>query len=373
MEYLAQFKAALADPNGYGRQLKLQTNKKIVGYTCSYVPEELISAAGAHPFRIFGTTGGIHLADAHLQSYCCSLVRGMLEEGLSGGLDFLDGVIFPHSCDSIQRLSDIWRLNITKPFHLDLVLPVKLNTPSARQYYEDILEKLRRDLEARLQVKLSDAMIQGAVKTGNAIRRCMSQLYRLRCERPDVIKGSDFHSVIRGAMIMDRERLVDTLGGIAQELDQTAAAAKGPARKRLVLAGSICSHPDVYDLIEAAGGVVVWDDLCTGLRYFEGTIDEAAPPIRAIAERYLERIICPAKHAGVLKRGENLLRAVRESRAEGVVFLFMKFCDPHAFDYPYIQEMLEKEGVPTLMVDIEEQLPSGGQLATRFETFMEIL
>jgi benzoyl-CoA reductase subunit C len=373
MEYLARFKAALADPNGYGRHLKLETGKKIVGYPCSYVPEELISAAGAHPFRIFGTAGGIHLADAHLQSYCCSLVRGMLEEALSGGLDFLDGIVFPHACDSIQRLSDIWRLNIPKPFHLDLVLPVKLNTPSARQYYEDVLEKLRRDLEARLQVKISDGMIQAAVKTGNEIRRRMLQLYRLRCEKPDILKGSDFHSLIRGAMIMDRERLVDTLGGIVQELDQAATAAKSPARKRLVLAGSICSHPEIYDAIEDAGGAVVWDDLCTGSRYFEGTVDEAAPPIRAIAGRYLERIICPAKHAGVLKRGENLLRVVKESRAEGVVFLFMKFCDPHAFDYPYIREMLEKDRIPTLMVDIEEQLPSGGQLATRFETFIEIL
>ena len=51
-------------------------------------------------------------ADAHLQAYSCSLVRGALEDALAGRLDFLDGaMVFPHTCDSIQRLSDIWRMN----------------------------------------------------------------------------------------------------------------------------------------------------------------------------------------------------------------------------------------------------------------------
>ena len=64
---------------------------------------------------------------------------------------------------------------------------------------------------------------------------------------------------------------------------------------------------------------------------------------------------------------------VRESKADGVVFLLLKFCDPHAFDYPYIKEMLDKENIPCMLLDMEEQLPSEGQLQTRFETFVQIL
>ena len=75
--------------------------------------------------------------------------------------------------------------------------------------------------------------------------------------------------------------------------------------KRLVLAGSVCSHPDIYDIIENAGGVVVWDDLCTGSRYFEGVLDEKAPPLEAIAQRYLDRPICPAKHEGLTDRAKT--------------------------------------------------------------------
>ena len=373
MDKFTEFKNIVTDPYAYCRKYKEETGKKIVGYTCSYTPEEIIYAAGALPFRLFGTDEGIHRADMHLQSYCCSLVRGILEEGLSGRLDFLDGAVFPHTCDSIQRLSDIWRLNVTPQFHIDLVLPVKLNTTSARQYLIDILEKFKKDLERALGVKITDATLSDAIKTYNQIRALMMQLYAIRAQRPEIMSGRDFHSIIKAAMIMDRQLLLKKLGEIVAQMQNAPGSKISPGTKKLVLTGSICSHPDIYDIIENAQGVVVWDDLCTGSRYFEGVLDEKAPPLEAIAQRYLDRAICPAKHVGLTDRGESLVQMVRKHQADGVVFLLLKFCDPHAFDYPYIKEMLDSENIPCMLLDMEEQLPAGGQLQTRFETFIQIL
>jgi benzoyl-CoA reductase subunit C len=118
---------------------------------------------------------------------------------------------------------------------------------------------------------------------------------------------------------------------------------------------------------------VVWDDFCTSTRYFEGVVDETGDPIQALAQRYLNRVVCPAKHSGLYDRGNYLIEKVRENRAQGVIFLFLKFCDPHAFDYPYMKAMLDKEGIPSLMVEIEDQIASEGQLRTRCEAFMEML
>lgn len=373
MDKFTEFKNIVTDPYAYCRKYKEETGKKIVGYTCSYTPEEIIYAAGALPFRLFGTDEGIHRADMHLQSYCCSLVRGILEEGLSGRLDFLDGAVFPHTCDSIQRLSDIWRLNVTPQFHIDLVLPVKLNTTSARQYLIDILEKFKKDLERALGVKITDATLSDAIKTYNQIRALMMQLYAIRAQRPEIMSGRDFHSIIKAAMIMDRQLLLKKLGEIVAQMQNAPGSKIPPGTKKLVLTGSICSHPDIYDIIENAQGVVVWDDLCTGSRYFEGVLDEKAPPLETIAQRYLDRAICPAKHVGLTDRGESLVQMVQKHQADGVVFLLLKFCDPHAFDYPYIKEMLDSENIPCMLLDMEEQLPAGGQLQTRFETFIQIL
>jgi len=373
MDRIAELRTIVDHPYAYLQKLKDTSGRKIVGTVCSYAPEELIYAAGALPVRLFGSDQAIHRADLHLQSYCCSLVRGILEEALAGRLDLLDGMVFPHTCDSIQRLSDVWRINLVKTFHADVVLPVKLDTESARQYLVDVLKKFKTDLERGLAREITEAGLIHAVKTYNAIRSQMTRLYELRRNHPQSISGQDFHTIVRAAMIMDRDAFLETLTAIVDERAARPPRKETSAGRRLVISGGICNHPDVYDAIEAAGGVVVGDDLCTGSRYFAGAISENLPPIAAIANRYATRVSCPAKHAGLTHRGEQLLAMAKDCRAEGVVFMLLKFCDPHAFDYPYLKEMLDREKIPSLLLEMEEQTTAGGQLATRLETFIQIL
>lgn len=371
MPDVSKFRAAAEDPIKYARELKKNTGKKIVGYLCSYTPEEIIFAAGASPLRLFGASVPITFADAHLQSYCCSLVRGSLDNALAGRLDFLDGAVFPHTCDSIQRLSDIWRLNVSNCFHIDAVLPVKLNTESARLYMARIIAKFRRDLEEKLGTGITDEKLQGAIGLYNEIRRGLKRLYELRSQNPSVLGGSDLHAVVKSAMVMERSEFLEGLKGLIGEIESSQAT---PFHgKRLVLTGGICSQPDIYGMIENSGAAVVWDDLCTGSRYFESTTAETGDPETAIVERYYERIICPAKHHGIRERGRHLVEAAVEHNAAGVIFLLLKFCDPHAFDYPYIKSMLDSVGIPGLLIDIEDQ-PAGSEgLRTRLETFIEII
>ena len=211
MKQIDECYAVLADPYGYAERLKAESGKKMVGTFCTYAPEEIIFAAGAHPIRLFGTGEKIHRAEAHLQSYCCSLVRGALEDALGNRLSFLDGAVFPHTCDSIQRLSDIWRLNVGQGFHLDLVLPVKLNTESARQYLVDVLQRFRKELGAKLGVAITDGDLRAAIALYNRIRGALTQIHTLAGDRPGILKGGDLYALTRAAMIMDRARLAPLL------------------------------------------------------------------------------------------------------------------------------------------------------------------
>jgi bzd-type benzoyl-CoA reductase N subunit len=385
MKQIEECYQILKDPYGYVKGFKAESGRKVVGTFCSYAPEEIILAVGAHPFRLFGSGEKIRLAEAHLQSYCCSLVRGALEDVLDGRLAFLDGVVFPHTCDSIQRLSDIWRLNVAGCFHLDLVLPVKLDTDGARQYMIEVLRRFRAELGEKLGVTISDEQLRAAIRIFNRIRAALTRICDLKGERPEILKGSDLYALVRVAMIMDRERAATLLEEVSEELekksaDHVAAGSKGgaavlsgSARKRIFLSGGVCNHPDIYTIIEEAGGEAVGDDLCTGSRYFSGQIDEKVDPVTAIADRYLERVVCPAKHRGLTDRADHLVRLVREKRAQGVIFFLLKFCDPHAFDYPYLKEALDQAGIPSMLLEVEDRLPADGQLRTRFETFVEMI
>lgn len=373
MKQIDECRAALADPYGYAERMKAQTGRKIVGVFCSYAPEEIIVAAGGHPHRLLGTGEKIQLAETHLQSYCCSLVRGALEDALAGRLAFLDGVVFPHTCDSIQRLSDIWRLNITRGFHLDLVLPVKLDTPGARRYLVDVLNRFRTELGERLGTAITDDDLRGAVALYNRIRAALTRISRLAGDSPGILSGADLHSLTGAAMFMDRRALAPLLEEVASVLAQAPRGKGEPERKRIILAGGVCNHPGIYGVIERAGATVVGDDLCTGSRSFAGLIDESAEPVAAIAERLLERVVCPAKHRGLTGRADHLVRMAREKRAQGVVLFHLKFCDPHAFDTPYLRAALNEAGIPSMVIEAEDRFPADGQLGTRVEAFIEMI
>ncbi len=379
VKHSEEFLQTIKAQNEYARNMKREKGAKIVGTLCTYAPEEMIMAAGAHPLRLFGSGEKIRLADSHLQSYCCSLGRGVLEDALSGQLDFLDGVVFGHTCDTMQRLSDIWRLNVGRPFHLDVVLPVKLDTASSRHYFIAVLRRFREELGEKLEVDIADGDLRKAISTGNRIRKSLGRIYDLISGQPGIISGDELYALNRAAVIMDRTRLAEILEETVREMARIPEERQGQeisrgVPKRVFLAGGVCSHPDIYKIIEDAKGAVTGDDLCTGSRYFHGLIDETNPdPVAAIADRYLERAVCPAKHRGIDDRSACLVRMATENRAAGVIFFFLKFCDPHAFDYPCLRDALEKAGIPSMLVEVEDRLPAEGQLRTRIEAFIEMI
>jgi len=373
MNGLRLFRQVASQPYQYCHQLKQEKSQKILGYFCSYTPEELIYAAGALPFRIFGSEANLQHADAHLQAYCCSMARSGLEAGLSGQLNFLDGVIFPHTCDTMQRLSDIWRLNAGFPLHFDIVLPIKLDSASAFHYLHDIFLNFKDELERKLDCEITEEKLTATIRLYNQIRRRMEELYRLRSQNPELISGSDVYAIMRAATVMDRGQFCDLLMDLLPHLKHERSAYQQRHKKRILLTGGVCNYPDIYSIVEDAGGAVVWDDLCTGSRWFNGLIDEKAAPIEAIARRYFERVICPTKHRNNIDRAQHLVALAKQQKIHGVIFLLLKFCDPHAFDYPYLKYYLDKQGIPNMLLEIEDQIAAIGQLRTRLEAFLEMI
>ena len=89
-----------------------EPGRKVVGYLPIYVPREIIHAAEMLPLGIVG--GGDQLevihGDAYYQSYICRIPRSTIELGVSGRLDFVDGMLFPSICDVIRNLSGMWKM-----------------------------------------------------------------------------------------------------------------------------------------------------------------------------------------------------------------------------------------------------------------------
>lgn len=103
--------------------------RRPVSYLCTYVPVEILHAAGLTPVRLNRRPGGSGSSGACLQSCTCSLARSVVEQALDGNLEGLSGVAFCHTRDTLQATADIWRLRFPQSC-MDVVnLPTVLDSP----------------------------------------------------------------------------------------------------------------------------------------------------------------------------------------------------------------------------------------------------
>jgi bzd-type benzoyl-CoA reductase N subunit len=368
---LNDFKGTAANSLDYLRNWKSRSGNRILGYFCTNTPEEIIHAAGFLPVRILSAPVTVSLAAKHLQSYSCSLVQSTLEAALRGDLNFLDGTVFPHTCDSIQRLSDIWLENIRFSFHWDVVLPVKLHTESARTYLLQELARFRKGLEQFAGRPISDGDLKKSISLFNQNRSLLRELYRLRVVHPERFSAGAILAIVQCATFMPKEDFNPLLKKLLNAPGSLSPTANH--KLRLFISGSVCNQAQVFDAFDNAGVSVVGDDLCTGWRYFSEDVSPDGSPLEALAGRLIRRVPCPCKHNPDLDRGDDLLQRVEEARAQAVVFLLLKFCDPHAFDYPYLKDRLAKRKIPSLLLEIEPGSMPLGALETRLKAFIETL
>jgi len=348
-----------------------EKGERLIAYFCSYVPEEIIHAAGFTPVRIMGAMRTITHADAHLQAYCCSLARTDLDMALEGELDFLEGAVFVQTCDTMMRLSDIWRRNTSFPFHGDLVLPIRMGEDISLPFIREEVRRFRSRVEEYLGRMIGDEALAESVRIYNRNRRLAERLYALRRERRGVVDGLTSAACLVSGFWMRREDHNRMLQDLLEEWERKEAVDDG--RVPLLVSGSTCTTPDLYELLQELGAEVVDDDLCSGHRYFDAYADESLDPEEALARRLWERVNCPAKHQCIEDRATRLLKQVGDSGAKGVVFYLQSFCEPHLFDIPYLRKRLQDEmGVPSLVLESELQSFSRGQLRTRLQAFLEM-
>jgi benzoyl-CoA reductase/2-hydroxyglutaryl-CoA dehydratase subunit BcrC/BadD/HgdB len=348
----------------------LPKDRKPIGFFCPYVPEELIYAAGGHPFRLMGTPIKISHAQAHLPAYCCHLVKSSLESLLQDELNFLKGIVFTHSCDSMLGLSDIWALQRRNPLHFNLAIPTHLDSERSRPYLRAEIERFKDFLESRLQ-KITPQNLKASIQLFNWIRESLKEMYQRRHKDASQLPGKAFAEIVRAGYLMDRPRYLELLKALRGALEEKSDGDKG--RIPVYVAGNMTHSDTWFSLIEEAGALIVRDDLCSGGRTFRLAVREDLDPMEALTERYFNSYFCPTKYMGAQAHVESLLKDVQDSGAKGVIFLLYKYCEAHFFDYPDLKLVLESKGIPTLLLEVEDPSYSIGQLKIRIQAFVEML
>ena len=178
-----------------------QEGKQVIGWVCTYAPEELISAAGMLPVRIMGSPEPHTIGDSYLQANMCPFVRSCLAQGLKGSYAFLDGILASHTCDTMCKLFDIWRLYVKPGFSHQIDHPHKLSG-AATTYHLKEVQRLKSALEGFTGREIDDVALQRAIDVTNENRRLLKQIYELRKSDPPALSGVEAYNLVRASMIL---------------------------------------------------------------------------------------------------------------------------------------------------------------------------
>ena len=364
----ARFAQALEQRHEYARAWKARTGGRVVGYLCTYVPEELIYAAGALPVRILGSREPQDVTEPYIASHYCAWCRDALAQGLRGRYDYIDGLVTAHTCMHIRQTYTSWTKYLPVSYSYYFYMPGHVQSPLARDLVLAELAQFQTSLEEWTGKPIPREAIKKAVQVYNANRRLLGQVYQLR-KGESPFSGSQVLEMVLSSMVVDKKEhsrwLAELLATPPQVQDHQGDI-------RLMLLGSIVDDMKLVEMVESLGARIVADDLCSGFRYFWKEASEQAEPLSAIADWYLGKPPCPMKDLVERRRPEHVLQLAREYGVQGVIFVQQKFCDPHGSDFPSLAARLKEEGLPSLRLETDVTTPAG-QFRTRVEAFLEML
>jgi len=370
---LKKFFELTTNPYSSLAEWKEKNKKKIIGCYPMYLPEEIIHAAGMLPVVIWRSNEPVTMGHAHVAPFNCGLTRSFVDDAVKGKLSFLDGMVFYRMCLQAQSLPFIIERNARPSYVEYLYLPALYPGASIRDYLIEEFERLKKSLEEFSGQEITVRSLNQSISVYNRNRQLLAEVYALRREKPGLIKGREMQAIVNSSMLMPKEEHNQLLEELIPELKKRSPADQ---KVRMVIYGGLCQtvQPEVLDLIESLGMVIVDDDMYVGSRYFANEVEASEKPIESLANRYLKKLPpCPTKGDWETDWTDYVIEIVKRNKAQGVITMLVKFCPPHLCYYPDLKRKFAEHGIPEVLIELEHEVVSMEQTRTRLQSFIEII
>jgi bzd-type benzoyl-CoA reductase N subunit len=353
--------------------------KKVIGYFCCFVPDEIITAFDMVPYRIQGSQSEpIDQADAFIEPMACPFARSCFNKALKGEYDFLDGFVAPHSCDTVERMYHIWLHNKPAPFNHFINVPHMIG-PSSDKFYRKELDYFINCLEDWSGRKLDPGKLREAVALYNQRRAVLRELYELRKTNPPLVSGTEITKALVAGMGIPAAEHIELVKRFIVEVKERPLP-KAEKLPRIFIWGNEIDDVAFIKLVEESGAQVVMDDLCTGTRFFWDDVPETSDLLDGIASRYL-CTHCPRSNVPQTESREKDLENrygyishfIKEWKVTGAIFYIVRYCDTCELEGPDLREYLNSMKIPVLMIEDDYSTSTIGQLRTRVQAFLEMI
>ena len=354
-----------------------------IGYTCFHIPEVILNVDKCFSVRLRAPrTGSIDIATFYMSNYTCEFARSLVERGIEGGFNFLDGLAGVDACSMMNRFYEhfeLLKMNEKPNFfvtHTDM--PYKVEDYSVRHYVKQMRVRLLDVMEKNYGVDTSDEALRRAVEEHNEVCRILTEIGDMRKADNPVITGYEYHVLNLVSYTCPKKLILPYLRETLSELKKRKPDPKPWYRARVAIVGSEIDDPSLTKMLEDCGAFVVADRYCYGSTpgREEIKLNDDEPVLDQICRHYMEVSEC-ARYISdekVQQRRDTAERLAREFKADGIIYEQMKFCDFWGFERALVSHIMSTErGWPVLSIDRPYNARSSGQLRTRFQAFVESL
>lgn len=355
--------------NQYIARQRESHGRRAVAVLPIHYPKEILTALDLLAVELWGPPGAPRGdAAGRLQSYVCALARNALAFLASGGARAVDGVLFPHTCDSIQGLATLasdfggWDKASFTFLH-----PKGPPRESSREYLAAELRSLARALEPLAVRRLDPSRLGWAIRLHRDIDESRAALLDARPRL--ALSDAELYALLRrGEWLWPEDHL-------AELREARARFPEGPVRPGVpvLVSGYVPEPASFLEVLGRAGAYVAADDYAAVGRRVVRSAPGSADPWQALAGRYWAAPPCSTRSADTAGRVRHLTGLLDRSGSRGVILHLVKFCEPELFDAPAIRQAFAARGVPVLVLEGELEAELSAQAATRIEAFAEML
>lgn len=323
---------------------------ELIGYTCSYIPVELLSAAGYKPYRLLhGETGLAQAAEPMVRVDACPLVKSNLSYIINNQNKF-KAIVGSTGCDMSRRIFDILSETTRLPVYL-------INNPRTdrQDIYNDEIDWLVKQLEKLSEKKFTEELLIAEIEQWEKQRAFYRELDQKRGAFPSLISTTSFHNAVANyhqGNIINKITMPEEKNG----------------KPRVYFLGSAISYESnqISQLLEKDLRIV-GDFNCGLARGINIHIkDKTLDGIKSAYYNQPPDILKRPNH----KYYEHIKAELNRLKCIGIIAWTLDYCDSYEFELKKIESIFN---LPVLRLRSDFSFQSVSQLKTRIRAFAEML
>nr|WP_300094892.1 2-hydroxyacyl-CoA dehydratase family protein [Sedimentibacter sp.] len=368
-EIFEQFGKAAGHPEHMMKQY-LKDGKKVVLCAPVYTPEEIIHSMGMVPFGAWGADKEIEGAKRYFPAFICSIMQSILDLGIDGTYDGATAIVIPSLCDSLKVLGENWKYAVPGIPFIPMTYPQNRKTEAGREFTKNSYKRVIKDLEKYSGEKFSMKSLAESNKVYNNHNHAMRRLSDMLPDY-DFITPKQRSDIFKSAFFMMKEEHTALVEELMEALEKTET--KQNSKIRVITTGIIADNSDLLSILEENNMVVVGDDIANESRQYRVDAPCIEDALDSLVEKFVSMDNCSVLYDMDKKRGDHIVNMAAEKKADGIIILMTKFCDPEEFDYVMLKKAFEKARIPFVTIEVDRQMVNYQQANTIIQTFSDML